>query len=281
MNYARFGSIYVATNMVTEEQYVGQTQQPLKTRVYAHMISALKPKFKFACAIAEYGFENFMFAEVAVAFDKAALNEIECAVITDLAPAYNITKGGSGRRGPTSETTRTKRSEAARQRWADPEWRARTTASIQKAAAEGKFDACGAQLAALGLGPKMRWAGHTKVAKTAKVFFDRSEHTRQSWLDPQTREARLDGARAANLRVEVIARRSAASRNREYRMSTEVVLRVAASKHKPVTCSELGVSFLSQGYAAEHLGVSKSAISQALRLKGKVGGGYTLVRVHN
>tara|TARA_R110000868_G_C10325555_1_gene713616 strand:+ start:321 stop:497 length:177 start_codon:yes stop_codon:yes gene_type:complete len=46
MNYARFGSIYVATNMVTEEQYVGQTQQPLKTRVYAHMISALRLKGK-------------------------------------------------------------------------------------------------------------------------------------------------------------------------------------------------------------------------------------------
>ena len=278
MDYARFGSIYVATNMVTEEQYVGQTQQPLKTRVYSHMISALKPKFRFACAIAEYGFENFMFAEVAVAFDRAALNEIECAVITDLAPAYNITKGGSGRRGPTSETTRTKRSEAARQRWADPEWRARTIASIQKAAAEGKFDASGARVGALGLGGRARWAGHTKKIK---MRGDRSEKLRQSWQNPQTREARLVGLRAANLREEVIARRSAAARNRVYKMPAETVLRVAASKHKPVTCSELGVSFLSQGYAAEHLGVSKSAISQALKLKGKVGGGYTLVRVHN
>ncbi len=264
--------------MVTEEQYVGQTQQPLKTRVYSHMISALKPKFRFARAIAEYGFENFMFAEVAVAFDRAALNDIECAVITDLAPAYNVTKGGSGRRGPTSEATRAKRSDAARQRWADPEWRARTTSSLRKAAADGKFDACGARLGALGAGGKARWAGHVKKTKV-KAHFARSNQIRQSWKDPQIREARLAGLCAANSREEVRARRSAAARNRDYRTPLEVVQRVAALKHKPVVCPELGVSFLSQKYAAEHFGVHASAVSAAIRKKGKVGGGYTLVRV--
>lgn len=241
MNYARFGSIYVATNMVTEEQYVGQTQQPLKTRVYSHMISALKPKFRFARAIAEYGFENFMFAEVAVAFDRDALNDIECAVIADLAPAYNVTKGGSGRRGPTSEATRTKRSDAARQRWADPEWRARTTASIQKAAAEGKFDASGARLGALGVGSKVRWAGHTK------------------------REKPLIARRVKRLRL--------------LRPRVEGHRQMAASKYKPVVCPELGISFLAQNFAAEHLGVCKAAVSAAVKRKGKVSGCYTLVRV--
>ncbi len=227
--------------MVTGEQYVGQTQQPLKTRVYAHMISALKPKFKFAHAIAKYGFENFMFAEVAVTFDKAALDDVECAFIADLAPAYNVTKGGSGMRGPVSAAERVKRSEAAKRRWADPVWRARTTASIQKAAAEGKFDAVGARLGALGVGGKTRWAGHIKKDKPT----------------PTQKEKQVKVQRSREEGIECSAK----------------------SKHKPVTCQELGISFLAQKYAAEYLGVRNTTVCNALQRKGKVSGRYTLVRV--
>ena len=116
----RYGSIYIATNNDTGEQYVGQTRQRAVLRFYAHMVSARKPKFKFARAIAEYGFETFTFEEVASCLSREALNAAEKAFIAELHPAYNMTKGGAGRSAPVSDELRKRRAEAAKARWADP-----------------------------------------------------------------------------------------------------------------------------------------------------------------
>lgn len=59
----------------------------------------------------------------------------------------------------------------------------------------------------------------------------------------------------------------------------EEIERTARAKWKPVYCKELKVSFLNQKYAAEHLNVVTSAITQAIKNKGKVAK-VTLVRVN-
>jgi len=64
-----------------------------------------------------------------------------------------------------------------------------------------------------------------------------------------------------------------------YKTAQTAVDKMAKSKWKPVYCKELAVSFLNQKYAAEYLGVVKSAITQAIKNKGKVAH-VTLVRVN-
>ena len=72
------------------------------------------------------------------------------------------------------------------------------------------------------------------------------------------------------------AKMSAAKLGIKY--SQESVDKTAKSKWKPVYCKELEVSFLNQKYAAEYLNTVKSAITQAIKNKGKVAK-VTLVRV--
>lgn len=274
MNYTRCGSVYVATNTLTREQYVGQTRQKLATRVYAHKISGYKPRTRFHRAVAEYGYDQFVFAEVYVAFDKRALDTAEKQVIMDLSPAYNMTKGGSGLPGPWSAERRVVMSAIARARWSDPVWRARTVAAIRATVAADR-DAYSARAKAMGENyGHLRWVGHVKPPRVVK---DHAEGLRRSWADPEVRARRIAGIIAANKNPEVQARRSAASTGRV--MDRRSVERAAAAKHKAVRCMELDMVFSSQKEAAGHLGVRPTTISMAILRKGKVYDKYTLVRV--
>jgi group I intron endonuclease len=132
----RYGSIYIVTNTVTGEQYVGQTRQKARCRWEAHINTAnsqATKKYKLAKAIIAYGKEAFKFVEVFSAFDAASLNAVEINFIESLSPAYNITKGGAGHRGvaPSLEVCK-KRSERLKRQWADPIWKAAQVKSIRK-----------------------------------------------------------------------------------------------------------------------------------------------------
>lgn len=191
----RFGVIYLATNILTSEQYVGQTCESLRRRVTNHKASIGVYKTKFASAMEQHGFHNFVFQEVFTAFDEYGLHEAEKDLIETLSPAYNMTKGGSGLRGyiPTKETI-AKQRKTMRERLKDPALRAK-------------------------------------------------------WVKAQ------------------IGRKQ----------TVESVFKTAKAKWKPVFCKELGVSFLNQKYAAEYLNVARSAVTQAIKNKGKVAK-VTLVR---
>lgn len=271
MNY---GLIYVATNRATGEQYVGQTRQKFKTRVQSHKISAKNPKFKFHKAICKFGFNAFSFEEVFNAFDKFSLDFAEKEIIKDLSPAYNMTKGGSGMPGPVRTETRVQRSADARRRWADPEWRAKTIAAIQKASQTDEFkEACRKNAQSRNLAA-IRWAGHVKAKPVKK---DIAQSIKNSWVDPVIRAKRIAGLKAALSRPEVRQRRSVASKGRVHKK--EVLDKIAKTKHKPVYCQELQFTFLSQKHAAEYFNLGSTAITESLKRKGKVKSKYTLVRV--
>lgn len=133
----RYGSVYVVTNTVTNEQYVGQTRQPVKRRWATHINTAtanVPKKYNLSKAIGEYGKESFEFKEIFYAFNEEGLNAAEIELIAELKPAYNIAKGGAGHRGviPSPELCK-KRSETIKALWGNPEWKAKQIAKLKQA----------------------------------------------------------------------------------------------------------------------------------------------------
>ena len=260
--------------MVTGEQYVGQTITALSSRVHGHKTAAKNPKFKINFAIAEYGFDNFSFTEVFTAFDRASLNYAEKQVIKDLSPIYNMSSGGAGG-GDRIRSAAEKQvlSEHMKLKWADPLWRAKTTAAVTAACQSKDAVARGRAVGTI-YGGRFRWAGHVKKVRVAK---ERGVGMKAAWGNPVTRAKIMAGLALSNSRLEVKTRRSLASIGRK--QSVSVVEKIARAKWKPVFCKEMQVSFLSQKHAAEYLGVRASTIAESIKRKGKVGGQYTLARV--
>jgi group I intron endonuclease len=269
-----YGVIYVATNNVTGEQYVGQTRQKFKVRVQAHKVSAKNPQFTFHKAISSFGFNAFSFEEVFYAFDKPALDYAEKQIICYLNPAYNMTKGGSGMPGPVNDATRVKRSEDAKRRWADPIWKAKTVAAIKEASQLEDFkERCSLNAKSRNLA-KIRWEGHEKKKRQPK---NRAESIKRSWANLTVREKRVTGLKKALSTLEARAKLSKASKGRVH--SKLILEKIAKTKHKPVYCKELECTFLSQKHAAEHFGVRHTTITESIKRKGKVHRQYTLTRV--
>jgi group I intron endonuclease len=273
----RHGSIYIATNKHTGDQYVGQTRKPVEKRWDSHWrtaICATSRKAKFQNAIIEFGKDAFEVYEVFVAFDAEALNFAEIAVIADLTPAYNSSRGGKGLRPITvSDATKLKRSEAAKARWANPEWKAKTVQALQAAAQTPEASARGKALR-VHKGSEKRWAGHIKKER---VVCNQSEKVRKSWEDPTIRQKRIDGLKLAFSTPEAKARRIVASTGRL--MSKQAVEKSARAKWKPLYCPELEVTFLCGKYAAEYFGVFHTSVANAVKQKGRLLRKYSLAKV--
>ena len=237
----RYGSIYVVTNSVTQEQYVGQTRQKVQRRWNCHVNvanSSVAKKYLLAQAIKQYGRDAFVVAEAFIAFDAKALNNAEIAFIAELAPAYNITKGGAGHRVvQTAESVRRARSERLKQQWADPVWRAKQVAKIRELGKTPEASARGRAIQKLGI--QARWANHVKKEK------------------PSPRQKVVKHKRPPEIGRMMAAR----------------------AKWQPVYCPELQCSFVSQKAAAEYLGVLATSITNAIKRQGKVAHAYTLIKV--
>jgi hypothetical protein len=92
----KYGSIYLITNKVNGQQYVGQTKRNVRLRWGAHKRTKsgiLGNAFK------KYGLNNFIFEEIISCFDKDSLNYYEKYFIefyNTLRPnGYNLTTGGN------------------------------------------------------------------------------------------------------------------------------------------------------------------------------------------
>lgn len=271
MNYGR---VYCVTNKMTGEQYIGQTKRTVKKRWDAHWRTAIcqkDRKAKFQHAIAKYGKEAFEVATVYEAFDAVALNDAEIAIISYSAPAYNASRGGKGSRPVEyTDSRRAKLSVAAKLRWANPEWKAKTVGSIKAAHQTPEGIARGHALRAY-KGAELRWAGHVKKPKPVH---DKAATIRASWSNPEVRAKRVAGLKTAQAKPEVRAKYVAASTGRI--IPREAVERSARAKWKPVYCPELQISFLCGKYAAEYFGVVRTSVSNAVRQKGKLLRKYSL-----
>ena len=135
MTMKPIGSIYVVTNTVTCEQYVGLTRKTVQKRWDAHKRTARCQKskhYKLHIALQQHGDDVFEVRELFVAFDKSALCEAEIQFIAEYLPAYNSSLGGAGLRPKAfTDKYRKARSDAAKARWANPEWKAKTVLAIK------------------------------------------------------------------------------------------------------------------------------------------------------
>jgi group I intron endonuclease len=271
------GAVYLVTNTVTGEQYVGQTRQSISKRWQGHVrIASCKTakKYKLHEAIAKYGTNAFSVDPLYVAFDLAQLNVAEIALIAEFQPTYNSSLGGAGLRPRSySDEAKKKRSDAAKKRWSDPEWRAKTVESIKQAYNTPKGILHGKRLGALG-GGRLRWAGYVRPLPELK---NRAESVSRSWQDPNIRQARIAGQKATFSTPEAKLKRSEVSKGRTQKPKS--IAQSARAKWRPVFCPELQISFLSQTHAADYFGVVRSAVANAVKQKGKVCRQYTLIRV--
>lgn len=90
--------IYLITNILTQDTYVGQTSQKLKNRFSNHKSYARQGGKTHLCnAIRKYGEENFIISILEENIcNKDILNEKEKFYIKSLQPRYNMTSGGGG-----------------------------------------------------------------------------------------------------------------------------------------------------------------------------------------
>lgn len=237
----RHGSIYIATNKHTGDQYVGQTRQLVQKRWDAHWRTAIcnkSRKAKFQIALKEFGKDAFLIVDFFSAFDAESLNEAEISLIKELKPSYNSSRGGKGLCPIfVSEELKQKRSEAAKIRWANEEWKLKTVESIRNACKTEEAKIRGKNVSSIG--NAARWENHVKKPKVAAKI----KQCKQK-RDPSIGKALT-----------------------------------AQSKWKPVYCPELQCSFLSQKAASEYFGVLHTSITEAIKRKGKVKRMFSLIRV--
>ena len=132
-----FGSIYVVTNTVTGERYVGQTRRAFRQRWAGHVYSANSSRYTkglLSSAMRQYGIEQFVAEEVFFVGSKMDLDWAEKYFIAELKPEYNKTAGGAGgvRTTPYSQSEIEKRSRSAADMWKRPEIRTAITTKIKQ-----------------------------------------------------------------------------------------------------------------------------------------------------
>ncbi len=109
----RYGSIYIITNLIDGQQYVGQTTTSVKERYLAHC-SESRNRY-ISNSIKKHGKENFKIEELFVCFDKDSLNELETYFVeyynTFFPNGYNLRSGGN-QNGKCSDELKRKISES-------------------------------------------------------------------------------------------------------------------------------------------------------------------------
>jgi group I intron endonuclease len=92
---SKIGRIYLITNILTEDTYVGKTYKSLKERFSGHVSSSKRnSKTHLHRAIRKYGKENFIIEEIEKCEEN--LGSREMFWISKLMPKYNQTLGGDG-----------------------------------------------------------------------------------------------------------------------------------------------------------------------------------------
>lgn len=129
--------IYKFVNLINNKVYIGQTRKQLRERLAHHVWQMNSSPSYFHKALAKYGLSNFDISILETCENPEDLNGLEVYWIdyyksTDRDKGYNLTSGGSNivynhnnRHYVETEETRKKRSESAKKKWKDPEYRKR------------------------------------------------------------------------------------------------------------------------------------------------------------
>lgn len=97
-----WGFIYIITNIINGDFYIGQTRfENPKVRLTAHISNALRRNIhnnRFYNAIEKYGQESFIFS-VIYECPKELLDFVEIYFISKYSPVYNTSQGGKSTKG--------------------------------------------------------------------------------------------------------------------------------------------------------------------------------------
>lgn len=131
--------IYKFTNLKNGKIYIGQTTKRFRDRLSDHVWKIKNNPCYFHKALAKYGLSNFDIEIIEKCTDPTLLNGLEVYWIdyydtTNRDKGYNLTKGGSGKtlfkngreyKHIDSQSTKTKKSESAKRKWKDEDYRLR------------------------------------------------------------------------------------------------------------------------------------------------------------
>lgn len=129
--------IYKFTNLINQKIYIGQTRKQFRERLAHHIWQMNNNPSYFHKALSKYGLSNFDITILETCENPEDLNGLEIYWIdyyqsSDRNKGYNLTLGGSGvshdkyiRNYIEKDETRLKRSESAKRKWQDPEYRKR------------------------------------------------------------------------------------------------------------------------------------------------------------
>lgn len=227
-----FGVVYVATNTVNGDQYVGLTRMGVATRWAQHMTKSNTPKTYFHRAIAKYGAAAFTVSEYASALSTESLAMLERDIILQLTPAYNQTNGGEitlGRKYNDVVKERIRLVNTGRKRTPEQKRRISEVKRAQFATNPALAEVAATRLAAVRhLGEQKRIERATASA-TGRVWSKESK-----------------------------AKLSASCMGRKY--GSDVIARMAESKKRPIRCDTTGVVYTCRTEAAQACGVGARSI---------------------
>lgn len=127
------GCVYLATNTVNGRAYIGKAVAGLASRKAGHRYAAKSRRTPFMAAIRKHGWAAFVWIELFLSDDEAALLNAEIALIADYSAAgdrlYNITPGGEGTAMPCTDERRRKASAALKGRPLSSEHRRKLSAA--------------------------------------------------------------------------------------------------------------------------------------------------------
>jgi len=84
------GRIYVITNTLTGEEYIGATQFTIKRRWSKHKRRARELRSPLHRAMRQHGLSAFHIQHIASCLDITQLHLLESDIIKDRKPAYNV-----------------------------------------------------------------------------------------------------------------------------------------------------------------------------------------------
>lgn len=228
------GLIYVATNKVTGDQYVGLTTRGLPYRWKQHCYTASRnAKTYFHRAIQKYGADQFDVCEYVYAQSRSVLAALERDVILQLAPTYNQTNGGEitfGRKYDDWAIERIRKSNTGKKRTAEQ--------NLKNSIARKQY-----------------FIDHpeARAANAHHLAHIRDKPENRSKQKIATSKASKERVWSAESRAKL----SASTQGRRY--GPEVIAKIVATKRKPVQCSD-GRVFTSTAEAAKHTGISVKTI---------------------
>ena len=239
-------TVYLATNNITGDTYVGVTRFDPARRWTQHIWkSKSKPATHFHRAIAKYGADHFSITDVASCLSVEGISETERAVIKNLAPTYNQTNGGEitiGKRVPRDVVERVIAKNTGLKR--TPEQNAAMSELKKKQYAER---------------PELK-------AKSAAIIRD----ARKLVNEEGRRAAAGKSARERTWSAESRAKLSASCMGRKY--GRDVIDKMREKKKKPVKCLATGATYASALEASAQLGIHNGNIGAVCNGKRETAG---------